>query len=155
MDDIIYRCSAAIKQAKHDMANNIREELTPVSKIGGEFSFLNNPMGVYGSLPFDSLHALTLGLMEYMLKGVFSHVAPPRKVVIWCEKGYKSNIRERKTYRPTEHNLTESMVKTYQAEFERRITIDKDIKTRQNDHDIPKTPFNNGFTFPMQLVIVK
>jgi hypothetical protein len=79
MDDIIYRCSAAIKQAKHDMANNIREELTPVSKIGGEFSFLNNPMGVYGSLPFDLLHALPLRLMEYMLEGVFSHVAPPKK----------------------------------------------------------------------------
>jgi hypothetical protein len=80
---------------------------------------------------------------------------PPRKVAIWFEKGYKSNIRERKTDLPTEHSLTESMVKKYQAQFERRITIDKDITTRHNDHDIPKTPFNNGVTFPMKLVIVK
>jgi hypothetical protein len=84
MDDIIDRCSAAIKRAKHGMMNNIREELTTISKMGmlsafGEFSFLNNPMGVYGSLPFDLLHALPLRLMEYMLEGVFSHVAPPKK----------------------------------------------------------------------------
>jgi hypothetical protein len=72
MDDIIDRCSASIKRAKHGTVNNIREELTPVSKMGilsafGEFSFLNNPMGVYGSLPFEFLHAWLLGLMEYML----------------------------------------------------------------------------------------
>jgi hypothetical protein len=36
------------------------------------------------------------------------------------------------------------MVKTDQAEFERRIKISKDIATIQSDSDIPKKPFNNG-----------
>jgi hypothetical protein len=38
------------------------------------------------------------------------------------------------------------MVKTDQADFERRIKIVKEIATRQSDRDIPKTPFNNGAT---------
>jgi hypothetical protein len=38
------------------------------------------------------------------------------------------------------------MVKTDQAEFERRIKIAKEIATRQSDRDIPKTPPNNGVT---------
>jgi hypothetical protein len=29
--------------------------------------------------------------MEYMIEGVFSHVAPPRKVALWCEKIYNVN----------------------------------------------------------------
>jgi hypothetical protein len=62
MDDIIVRCSAAIKQAKYGTVNNAREELTAVSKMGvvsafREFCFGNNPMGIYGSLPFETLHA--------------------------------------------------------------------------------------------------
>jgi hypothetical protein len=151
MGEIIYRCNAAIKQAKHGTVNNAREELTAVSKMGvvsgfREFSFGNNPIDIYGSLPFEILHAWLLVLMEYMLEGVFSHVAPPRKVSLWCEKRYNSNIRGRMTDRPTEHKFTESMVKTDQAEFERRIKIDEEVASRQSDRDIPKTSFNNCLT---------
>jgi hypothetical protein len=42
------------------------------------------------------------------------------------------------TDRSTVHNSTESMVKTDQAESERRIKIAKEIETRQSDRDIPK-----------------
>jgi hypothetical protein len=42
------------------------------------------------------------------------------------------------TDRPTKHNFTKSMVKTDQAEFERRIKIAKEIATRQSDNDILK-----------------
>jgi hypothetical protein len=70
---------------------------------------------------------------------------PPRiKVALWCKKRYRSDIRGRMTDRPTKHNFTESIVKTDQAEFERRSKISKEIATRHNDRDIPKTPFNNG-----------
>jgi hypothetical protein len=68
-----------------------------------------------------------LGLMEYMLEGVFSHVVPPRKVSLWCEKRYSSNVRGNMSHRPVEQHFTESMVKTDQAEFERRIKIAKEI----------------------------
>jgi hypothetical protein len=70
----------------------------------------------------------------------------PKKVALWCEKRYNSNIRGRGkiTDRPTEHDFTEPMVKTDQAEFERRIKISKEIATIQSDRDIPKKPFNNG-----------
>jgi hypothetical protein len=72
MDQIIDRYSDAIKQAKYGTSNNAREQLTSVSKMGvvsafREFSFGNNPMGIYGSLPFETLHAWLLGPMEYML----------------------------------------------------------------------------------------
>jgi hypothetical protein len=103
-------------------------------------------MDIYGSLPFETLHAWLLGLMEYMLEGVFSHVVPPIKVYLWCEKRYSSNTRGNMSHRPADHNFTESIVKTDQAEFERIINIAKEISTRQSDRDIPKTPFNNGFT---------
>jgi hypothetical protein len=91
MYEIIDRCSATIKCAQHGTVNNAREELTSVSQMGvvsafREFLLGNNPMGIYGSLPFETLHAWLLGLMEYMLEGVFSHVVPPRKVILWCEK---------------------------------------------------------------------
>jgi hypothetical protein len=137
--------------AQHGTVNNAREELTSVSKMVvvsafREFTFGNNPIGIYGSLPFETLNTWLLGLMEYMLEGVFSHVIPPRKLALWCEKRYSSNMRGNMSNRPTEHNFTETMVKTDQAEFERRIKIAKEIATRHSDHDIPKTPFNNGVT---------
>jgi hypothetical protein len=103
-------------------------------------------MGIYESLPFETLHARLLRLMEYMLEGVLSHIVLPRKVALWCEKRYSSNMRGNTSHRPAEHNFTESMVKTYQAEFERRIKIAMEIATRQSDRDIPKTSFNNGVT---------
>jgi hypothetical protein len=151
MDEIIDRCSATIKRAQHGTVNNARDEFTSVSKMGVvsafiEFSFGNNPMGIYGSLPLETLHAWLLGLMEYMLEGVFSHVVPPRKVSFWYEKRYISNVRGNMNHRPADHHFTESMVKTDQAEFERGIKIAKDIAKRQSDRDIPKTPFNNGVT---------
>jgi hypothetical protein len=150
-DDIIDRCSATIICAQHGTVNNAREELISVSKMGvvstfREFSFGNNPMGIYGLLPFDTLYAWLLGLMEYMLEGVVSHVVPPRKVALWREKRYSSNMREKMSHRSVENNFTESMVKTDQAEFERRIKIAKEIATIQSDRDIPNTPFNNGVT---------
>jgi hypothetical protein len=55
--DIIDRCSAAIKPAKHGTMNNAREELTSVSKMGVISAFRE---------------------FEYMLEGVFSHVAPKK-----------------------------------------------------------------------------
>jgi hypothetical protein len=55
-------------------------------------------------------------------------------------------MRGNMSHRPAEHNITESMVKTDQAEFERRIKIAKEIATIHSDRDIPKTPFNNGVT---------
>jgi hypothetical protein len=55
MDEIIDRCSAAIKLAKHGTMNNAREELTSVSKMGVMLAFRE---------------------FEYMLEGVFSQVAP-------------------------------------------------------------------------------
>jgi hypothetical protein len=64
--------------------NNAREELTSVSKMGVvsafiEFTFGNNPMGIYGSLPFETLHTWLLGLMEYMLKGVSHMLSLPKR----------------------------------------------------------------------------
>jgi hypothetical protein len=104
------------------------------------------PIGVYGSLPFETFHAWLLGLMEYMLEWVFSHVVQPRKVSLWCEKRYSYNVRGKMSHRLADHHFTESIVKTDQAEFERRIKIAKEIAPRQSDRDIPKTPFNNGVT---------
>jgi hypothetical protein len=143
MDETIDQCSATIKRAQHGTVNNSREELTSVSKMGVVSAFT---MCIYGSLPFETLHAWLLSLMEYMLGGAFYHVVPPRKVSLWCEKRYSSNTRGKMSQRPADHNFTESMVKTDQAEFERRIKISREIATRQSDHDIPKTPFNNGVT---------
>jgi hypothetical protein len=61
MNEIIDRCSATIKYAQHGTMNSAIEELTSVSKMGvvssfREFSFEKNPMAIYGSLPFETLH---------------------------------------------------------------------------------------------------
>jgi hypothetical protein len=91
MDDIIDRCSAAIKRAKHGTVNNTREELTSISKMGvvsafRDISFGNNPMGIYGSLPFETLHTWLLGLMEYMLEKGFLSCCPPQERWIYGVK---------------------------------------------------------------------
>jgi peptide subunit release factor RF-3 len=84
------------KRAKHGTVNNVREELTSISKMGvvsafREFSFGNNLMGVYGSLPFETLHAWLLGIMEYIPEGVFSHV-PPQERWLYYVKRFTSPI---------------------------------------------------------------
>jgi hypothetical protein len=57
MDDIIDRCSAAIKPAKHGTMNNAREYLTSVFKMGVISAFRE---------------------LEYMLEVVFYHAAPKK-----------------------------------------------------------------------------
>jgi hypothetical protein len=47
---IIYRCSAAIKHAKHGTVNNAREELTSVSQMGVVSSFREFSFGKNGYL---------------------------------------------------------------------------------------------------------
>jgi hypothetical protein len=52
-------------------------------------------MGIYGALPVETLHAWILGLMEYMIEGVYSHEVSPRNpVTMWLDHGGTREIQE-------------------------------------------------------------
>ena len=155
-DTEIDRCIRIIQSGEHGKVGQSRTDLRNISKIGvvsafRDFSFGNNPCGIYGSLPIETLHAWLLGLMEYELEGVYSYVTPSKAISRWTRLRYKGHPNGSLSKRPTHVKFMESWVKTDQGEFERRIKIAKTVCTRQSDRDIPKTPFNNGVTILYRL----
>jgi hypothetical protein len=150
-DNEIDRCIRIIQGGEHGAVGKARLDLKKISKIGvvsafRDFKFGNNPAGIYGSLPIETLHAWLLGLMEYELEGVYSYVTPSKEIARWTKLRYIGDPRGSLRNRPTQVKFMESLVKTDQGEFERRIKIAKTVCTRQSDRDVPKTPFNNGVT---------
>ena len=109
------------------------------------------PMAIfpYGSLPLETLHAWLLGLIEYLLQSVYSHVEVDDDVSDWCDRRYSGDTTEDIKSRPLPKNAT---MKVDQAEFERRLKMVKEVSSRQSDRDVPKTPFNHGVTCLTRLI---
>jgi hypothetical protein len=130
------------------MVEKSRKELESISKFGvksdfQDFSFGGNPLGIYGSLTMENFHAWLLGLIEYLLQSVYSHVEEDDDVSDWCDRRYSVNTTTYPKSRPVPKNAT---TKVDQAEFERRVKIEKEVSLIQSDRDVPKTPFNHGVT---------
>jgi hypothetical protein len=47
----------------------------------------NSPMGIY-AVPIESLHAWILGIIEYMLEGIYNHFIPSMPISNWLENRY-------------------------------------------------------------------
>jgi hypothetical protein len=147
-DMVIDKCINVIETRQARMVDKARKKLESISKFGvksafRDFSFGGNPLGIYGSLPLETLHAWLLGLIEYLLQSVYSHVEVDDDVSDWCDRRYSGDTTADIKSRPHPKNAT---MKVDQAEFERRLKMAKEVSSRQSDRDVPKTPFNHGVT---------
>jgi regulation of enolase protein 1 (concanavalin A-like superfamily) len=71
-------------------------------------------LGIYGSLPLETIHAWLLGIIEYLLQSVYSHVEVDDDVSDWCDRRYSGDTNADIKYRPLPKNAT---MKVDQAEF--------------------------------------
>jgi hypothetical protein len=92
-------------------------------------------LGIYGSLPLETLHAWLLGIIEYLLQSVYSHVEADDDVSYWCARRYSGDTTSYPKSRPAPNNAT---TKENQAEFERRLKMAKEVSSRQSDIDVPR-----------------
>jgi hypothetical protein len=128
------------------MVCKARTELESISKFGfklasRDFSFGSNPLCVYGSLPLETLRGWLLGLIEYLLQSVYSHIDVYDDVSDWCDRRYSGDTTADIKSRPLPKNAT---MKVDQAEFERRLKTVKEVSSRQSKIDVPNTPINHG-----------
>jgi regulation of enolase protein 1 (concanavalin A-like superfamily) len=79
-------------------------------------------LGIYGSLPLETLHAWLLALIEYLLQLVYSHVEVDDDVSDWCDRRYSGDTTSDIKSRRPPKNAT---MKVDQAEFERRLKMVK------------------------------
>jgi hypothetical protein len=150
VENEIDRCMAIIEEGTRGEVGQARIDLSnmsqmPVISAFREFDFCGNPIGIYGSLPVEMLHAWLLELLSYGSEAVFSHIKPSNEVELWCQRRYKGDARGHLNIHPIIPKNTDSMVKTDQVEFERRVKMAKVVGSRQSGRDVSKTSFNNGF----------
>jgi hypothetical protein len=127
MDTIIDKCINVIETRQVRMVDKSRKELEGISKFGvksgfRDFYFGGNPLGIYGSLPLETLHAWLLGLIEYLLQSVYYHVEVDDDVSDWCDRRYSGDTTADPKYRHVSKNAT---TKEDQGEFERRLKMAK------------------------------
>jgi hypothetical protein len=146
MDTIIDKCINVIETRQVRMVDKARKELESISKLGvksasRDFSSGGNPLAKYGSLPLETLHDWLLGVIEYLLQSVYSHVEVDDDISDWCDRRYSGDTTADPKSRPVPKNAT---MKVDQAEFERRLKMAKEVSSRQSDRQVPKTPFNHS-----------
>ena len=125
---IITTCIEAIhnnrnKAEARSIAKSISQELHVSSfssfKCGGDKE------GIYGITPVESLHALLLGTITYVLKCLFEYKILSQKKVNGEEQEYYMKV-------------------FYTSEFERRIRILSKLSKRQSYRHMPRSTYSNG-----------
>jgi hypothetical protein len=149
---------ATIKEVTRVDVCKARQDFTNISKMPVLYAFRYfdvgcNPMGIYGSLPVEMFHACLLGFLNYGLEAVFSHIQCWKELELWRQRRYKVGARGHLNLRPITTKFIESMVKTDQAEFERRVKTVKEVGSRQSDLDVPTNPSAMAYLFYQDLLV--
>jgi hypothetical protein len=105
IDTIINKCINVIERRQAMMVDKARKELERISKFGvksafRDFSFGGNPLGIYGTLLLETTHAWLLGMIEYLLQSVYSHVEVNDDVSDWCDRRYSGDTTADPKSRP-------------------------------------------------------
>jgi hypothetical protein len=112
----------------------------PVWSALFDFDFCNCPHGIFGSCPFERLHAWQTGTMKDAMKYLFLMSDLPQSFLLWY-RSRKSLPRGRPNI-----NITESQFYIKKSKFEEIFRFLTMYSRRQSDREVPRTPFKNGVT---------
>ena len=126
------------KKQAHDLLKSISQ--LPVLSAFYDFDFCGDRHGIFGSCPFERLHAWLLGIMKDGMRYLFNLCDLPKDFIAWC------NNQERKASNRPELKVTEKHYYISKAKFEAIFRFLTMCSRRQSDREVPRTPFKNGVT---------
>lgn len=133
------RARGSVKEAQNRLSAISQ---LPVWSPFFDFDFCGCVHGIFGSCPFERLHAWQTGIMKDGMQKLFLLGDLPTNFVRW----YNSNDASTPSARPQCEKLTESKLYIDKAKFEAIFRYLTMYARRQSDREVPRTPFRNGVT---------
>ena len=132
-----HRYKGTVKAAQNRLSSISQ---LPVWSALFDFDFCNCPHGIFGSCPFERLHAWQTGTMKDAMKYLFLMSDLPQSFLSW----YRS--RNPLPHARPNVNITESQFYIKKSKFEQIFRFLTMYSRRQSDREVPRTPFKNGVT---------
>ena len=112
----------------------------PVMSAFFDFDFCGDPHGIFGSCPFERLHAWLTGIMKDGMRYLFLLCDMPEDFVEWCEDDNRMESNRPRI------SITDADYQINKAKFEAIFRFLTMCARRQSDRSVPRTPFKNGVT---------
>jgi hypothetical protein len=112
----------------------------PVMSAFFDFDYCGDPHGIFGSCPFERLHAWLSGIMRDGMRYLFLLCDMPQDFIDWC------NDEDRTESSKPKITITDSDYHINKAKFEAIFRFLTMCSRRQSDRSVPRTPFKNGVT---------
>jgi hypothetical protein len=112
----------------------------PVWSAFFDFDFCGCQHGIFGSCPFERLHAWQTGIMKDAMKKLFLMAKLPETFLAWYnDENALASARPKVT-------ITESQLYIKKSKSEAIFRFLTLYSRRQSDREVPRTPFRNGVT---------
>jgi hypothetical protein len=136
-------CIPIINREERGNVANARERLSGISQLPiwsplYNCDFCGCRHGIFGSCPFEHLHAWQSGIMKDGMRLLFLLGDLPSSFIKW----YKT----RRGDRPPVTKMTDSQLYINKPKFEAIFRFLTMYARRQSDREVPRTPFRNGVT---------
>jgi hypothetical protein len=112
----------------------------PVMSAFFDFDYCGDPHGIFGSCPFERLHAWLSGTMKDGMRYLFLLCDMPQDFIDWCDNEDRTDSTKPKP------SITDSDYHINKAKFEAIFRFLTMCSRRQSDRSVPRTPFKNGVT---------
>jgi hypothetical protein len=112
----------------------------PVMSAFFDFDYCGDPHGIFGSCPFERLHAWLSGIMKDGMRYLFLMCDLPEDFVDWCKDEYRTESNKPRI------SITDGDYHINKAKFEAIFRFLTMCSRRQSDRSVPRTPFKNGVT---------
>jgi hypothetical protein len=152
VDDIkleVRECIPLLKTRSRGTVGDAENRLSAISQAPVwpsffDFDFCGCDHGIFGSCPFERLHAWHTGIMKDGMEKLFLLGDLSTNFVRWYKKN-QQDASSRSAHRPNE-KLTESQLYINKPKFEAIFRYLTMFARRQSDREVPRTPFRNGVT---------
>ena len=138
-------CIPILETRTRGTVTDARKRLASISQLPVwsaffDFDFCDCPHGIFGSCPFERLHAWQTGIMKDAMKNLFLMSELPTNFVDWYnDEDASADDRPKIT-------VTDSQLYINASKFEAIFRCLTMYSRRQSDREVPRTPFRNGVT---------
>jgi hypothetical protein len=142
----VKECAPILEARNRGTVREAQDRLSLISQLPVwsafyDFDFCGCPHGIFGSCPFERLHAWQTGIMKDAMKTLFIMSDLPRNFLDW----YNDDRAIATSTRP-KVSVTDSHLYINKPRFEAIFRVLTMYSRRQSDREVPRTPFRNGVT---------
>jgi hypothetical protein len=137
----------AIPKCNIGVAHDKLREISQVCVMSAffDFDYCGDPYDIFGSCPFEWLHAWLSGTMKDGMRYLFLICQLPQEFQDWCDDpDCTEKTRPKFTIKSKDYQINK-------AKFEAIFRFLTMCSRHQSDWEVPRTPFKNGVTDRAQL----